>query len=124
MMMETIGELEEEEKEEETTRNNFNFQACHTSWNRRLLLRLFFFFFSVLHANVKLSEEVLIKNQLVAFKVSRISASHFLLLSSARAHTHTLTHLQSPVPAGLCELYRAGTDSVLVSSLRSGPLRL
>lgn len=86
MMMETFGELEE--KEEETTRNNF--PARHTSWNRRLLLRLFFFF-SVLHANVKLSEEVLIKNQLVAFKAS-LHLTFCCSVVHAHTHSHTLTH--------------------------------
>lgn len=119
MMMWTYGELEEEE---ETIGNSFYFQASHTSWNRRLLRRLSLF--SVLHANLKLSEAVLIKNQLVAFKVSCVSASLLLFLRSAHAHTLSHTHLQSSMPAGLCELYRAGTDAVLVSSGRPGPLRL
>lgn len=55
--------------------------------------------FSVMHVNVAFRGK-LIRNQLFAFKVSNVSALHFLLLTNIHAHTHS----QSSMPAGLCGL--------------------
>lgn len=96
---------------------------CKTHLTEQAASPQTFSFFSPLHANIKLSGAVLIRNQLVAFKVSCVLLHLTCCAPEPRTHAHTLTF------AILCACWAVWTLSCrhrlsVVSFGRSGPFRL